>query len=76
MEELTKSERDELTKLREQKKRRQDYRNQYAKDNYKRIICMLPVERFDAFEKAKGDTPTSTYLCDLIYADMRKKGLL
>jgi hypothetical protein len=76
MKELNKSEREELSKLRDQRKRAQNYRNQYAKENYKRIICMLPIERVDLFEEAKGDTPTSTYICDLIYADMRKKGLL
>lgn len=73
---ITPEELEQFKRYRNRRKRESDYRNQYAKDNYKRLICLLPIERYDLFEQAKGEDATSTYICDLIYADMRKKGLL
>lgn len=73
---MTKAEMEELAKLREQKKRTQNYRNQYAKENYKRIICMFPIDKADLIDKARGEESISSYISNLILNDMRKKGIL
>ena len=50
--------------------------NQYAKENYRRIICMLPIDQSELFDKARGDEPISSYMIKLFRADARKKGLI
>ena len=73
---MTKADMEELKKLRAQKERNMKYRNQYAKENYRRIICMLPIDQSDLFDKARGDEPISSYMIKLFRADARKKGLI
>ena len=73
---MKKSDMEELKKLREQKKRNQNYRNQYAKENYRRIICMLPLDQSELFDEARGEEPISSYIIKLFRADARKKGLI
>lgn len=73
---MNRSDKAELEKYRAQKKREMEYRNQYAKENYKRLICLFPIELADQLEKARNGEPVSAYILDLIKRDMRKKGLI
>ena len=73
---MTNKDMEELKKLRAQKERNTKYRNQYAKENYRRIICMLPKDQSDLFDKARGEEPVSSYIIKLFRADARKKGLI
>ena len=73
---LTDSERAELERYRVRKKKESKYKNSYATDHYKRLICLLPVEHAEYFEQAKGDNTASTYILSLIYKDMRSRGIL
>lgn len=66
----------ELAKLRAQKKKKSIYVNQYAKDKYKRLTCLLPIEKYDTVKKAIGDDSISSYIISLMDKDLKEKGLL
>ena len=73
---MKKNDKAELARLRAQKKREMEYRNQYAKENYKRLICLFPIDLADELEQARNGEPMSAYILDLIKRDMHKKGLI
>ena len=73
---LTDNERAELEKYRARKKKEIAYQQKYQKEKYRRVICLIPNDKADLFEQAKGNEPTSTYLNRLIDRDLKEKGLL
>jgi hypothetical protein len=73
------SDKEELAKFRAQRKRSNDYKNQYNKENYKRMTCMYPIERADAIAEAmkQAETPSvSEYIAMLVTNDLHKRGLI
>lgn len=73
------SDKEELAKFRAQRKRSNDYKNQYNKENYKRMTCMYPIERADAVTEAMKETGASSvseYVAMLITNDLHKRGLI
>ena len=73
------SEKEELEKYRAQRKRTFDKKNQYNKENYKRMLCMYPIERSDAIAEAMKQAQTksaSAYIAMLIDRDLKERGLI
>ena len=75
-EKITESERAELERYRTRMKKESKYKNGYASEHYKRLICLLPIEHAEFFDQAKGDKSASTYILSLVYKDMRSRGIL
>lgn len=73
---MNKSDKEELEKYRAQKRRRSEYSMQFAKDNYKRLVCLLPIDKVDVVNKAKGDESFSSYMISLIMRDLKEKSLI
>lgn len=73
---MTDKEKAELEKYRAQRKKANEYRNNYAKENYRRYVCMYPKNNSHLVEQARGDMSISNYLSELINRDLKEKGLL
>ena len=73
------SDKEELEKYRAQRKRTFDRNNQYNKDNYKRMVCMYPIERSDEIAEAMKQEQiksVSAYLAMLVDRDLKERGLI
>lgn len=68
--------REELEHYREMKKRRKEYTARFQKENYKRIVCLLPIDDVPLFEKARGDQPASSYILSLIDKDIHQRHIV
>lgn len=66
----------DLERFRARSKRVSNYINNYAKENYKRLVCLLPIEKSKLVKKAIGKDSISTYLNRLIDRDLKERGLI
>jgi len=73
---LNDSERSELEKFRERQKRREDYTNRYMKNNYKRLVCLYPIDKAYLIDEARGSQSISNYIMSLIQKDLKDRRLL
>lgn len=76
---MKESDRQELERLRSLKKRTEDYRNQFAKENYRKYVCVYPRANSDRVDEAirqSGEKSISAYIAALIDNDLRKRGLM
>lgn len=76
---MTQSEREELAKFRERKKKASAYNMKYEKANYRRMVCTYPIKNADKVDKAmemSGITSVSAYVTSLIDRDLKEKGLI
>lgn len=76
MNKMSQSDIEELEKYRAQRKKNNDYRNNYAKENYRRMVCLYPINDAPIVDKARGDLSISNYLVELINRDLKEKGLI
>jgi len=68
-------ERKELEKYREQARKKAAYINQYSKEKYIRLVCLLPMEKKADFDAARAGRAVSAYINSLIDDDIRRRGL-
>ena len=76
---MTQSEREELAKFRERKKKASAYNQKYEKENYRRMVCTYPIGFSDQIDKAmelSNVTSVSGYISSLITKDLKEKGLV
>ena len=73
---MTPEEKKELAHYRELQKKKTEYNKAFCRKKYKRISLLLPREYEETFDKAKGNSSSSSYVMNLIYDDMKKKGLI
>ena len=69
----------ELERLRALKKRTEDYKNSYNKENYRKFVCLYPRANSDKVDEAikqSGESSISAYLTSLINKDLHKRGLM
>ena len=69
----------ELERLRALKKNAEDYRNNFAKENYRKFVCLYPKANSDKVDEAireSGESSISAYLTSLINKDLHKRGLI
>ena len=76
---MKQSDKEELARFRERRKKLTDYNNKYNKENYKRMVCMHPISDSAAIDEAiklSGAKSVSAYLSMLITRDLKERGLL
>ena len=49
---MKQSDKEELARFRERRKKLTDYNNKYNKENYKRMVCMHPISDSAAIDEA------------------------
>ena len=74
-ENMREDEKKELERLREAAKKRAVYINEYQREKYIRLVCLLPNEKKAAFDRARGGRAVSAYINSLIDADIARRGL-
>ena len=85
MSDLTNNEREELERYREKEKVRKEkakktygYRNKFSKENYKRFVCLYPINEAQTVDELlkKENMTVSSYILNLIRKDLKERGLI
>ena len=75
---MDEEEKKELERYREKAKKGSIYRNKFAKEKYKRLTCLYPIDEAHVVEELleKENISQSSYIIGLIRKDLKERGLI